>query len=221
MKLYKDDVSPFVRGIYKLVEKHNLDVEFVDVKLFEGEHLKDEYKGISRGQTVPSLVDGDIKIGQSNSILKYLCTKHNLPEYPQDVDQQREVNEMLDFLISDYHSFVHLLNNIVGILPFVTYSSESIHKEIKETSENKKIRYMNLLEERLSKNKFLCGDTETIADYLGFSIVSFGFMNKDFSLESFPNLEQWLGNFKKEVDEYKNVLHQTAAAIEQMRLQPA
>lgn len=48
LTLYKLDVSPAVRSVYMVIEALNIpDVEYVNVDLLSGEHLKEDYLKVS------------------------------------------------------------------------------------------------------------------------------------------------------------------------------
>ena len=76
-----------------------LDYEFNKVNLFEGEHLKPEYKAVNPMHTVPCLVDGDLTLNESRAINIYLAQKYDtkLNLLPKDPAEAAKVHQRLYF----------------------------------------------------------------------------------------------------------------------------
>lgn len=59
-----------------------------NMDLWSGDTKKEEYLTIYPVGKLPFITDGDVKLGESNAILKYLCeTKSSIPEnlWPKDL----------------------------------------------------------------------------------------------------------------------------------------
>ena len=57
---------------------------------------------------VPTLVDGDLTLGESSAILKYLAEKFDLAAYPKDAKKRAKVNEMMDWFNTHfYHDYAY------------------------------------------------------------------------------------------------------------------
>ena len=55
------------------------------------------YLGLNPNGKVPTLVDGDVVIWESNTILRYLATKHGATAlYPTDLAQRSQVERWMD-----------------------------------------------------------------------------------------------------------------------------
>jgi len=193
---YQFNLSPFTRAITLLAYNNKIDLDFIDVDLFQGQHLSEDYATINPNQTVPCLVDGNITIWQSNSILRYLCLKYDLPEYPNTLEARIRVDNMLDFFTSDFTSSFFLNFCLVGILPTITYSSQEINEEVIEKSEPYRLKHFDFIENTLSNNSFLCGDSVTIADYQLVMLLTMGAI-KQFDFSPYPNISRLLAYFKQ------------------------
>ena len=74
-------------------------VQMVDVNLFEGEHLREEYLKVNPQHTVPMLADNDFYIWDSHAIVTYLVTKYGKNDdlYPADPEKRAIIDQRLHF----------------------------------------------------------------------------------------------------------------------------
>ena len=49
------------------------------------------------------LEDGDFRLTEGSAILKYLADKYDLPVYPKDLKQRAKVNEIIDWLNTQFY----------------------------------------------------------------------------------------------------------------------
>ena len=52
---------------------------------------------------MPVIEDGDLHLTESSAILKYLADKIGSPAYPKDLKQRAKVNEMMDWLNTNFY----------------------------------------------------------------------------------------------------------------------
>jgi glutathione S-transferase len=96
--LYHFPYSQHARRVVSLMEEANLEYELRHVEMGKGEHLSAEYLAINPNHQVPTLVDGEVKIHESNAILRYLCVKHDLDAwYPRHPASRAKVEQWLDW----------------------------------------------------------------------------------------------------------------------------
>ncbi len=60
-----------------------------------------EYSAMNPMQKVPTLVDGDTVVWQSNTILRYLANKTKSALYPADPAQRSQVERWMDWLLAE------------------------------------------------------------------------------------------------------------------------
>ena len=103
MKLYMHPVSMTSRPIRFFIAENKIPVDEITVDLFTGEHTKPPYTDMNPNALVPMIEDGDLKLTESSAILKYLADKIGSPAYPKDLKQRAKVNEMMDWLNTNFY----------------------------------------------------------------------------------------------------------------------
>ncbi|CAB3233289.1 unnamed protein product [Arctia plantaginis] len=75
------------------------DVQYIDVKLLEGEHLTEEYQKLNPLHTIPMLKDDDFVVWDSHAICTYLVTVYGDDDslYPKDPKKRAIVDQRLHF----------------------------------------------------------------------------------------------------------------------------
>lgn len=110
---------------------------------------------------VPAVIDGDVVLRESNSIVRYLATKHGPDEiYPKDPVQRAHVEQWMDW--ANYETSISLRGAFLGGMLneppwnnpwFIQQGQQQITREVGQ------------LEEHLQRGgPFMCGDRFTLAD---------------------------------------------------------
>jgi glutathione S-transferase len=176
MKLYMHPVSMTSRPVRLFIAENKIPVEEVTVDLFTGEHYGPAYSAVNPNNLVPVIEDGDLRLTESSAILKYLADKIGSPAYPKDLKQRAKVNEMMDWLNTNfYRDWAYNL------------AYPQLFPNQKRRSDDHWIG---------PKKQYLCGDQITIADYFGAALVTLGEVIRC-DLSAYPNVERWLNNMKK------------------------
>ena len=197
MKIYYHPISTTSRPLMLFAEESGLDIEFKVVDLFTGEHLKPEYAGINPNHLVPVLEDGDFRLTESSAILKYLAEKSGSKAYPADLRRRAKVNEMMDWLNTQFYRDYGYGLIYPQIYPNLRRPTEEQQSGTIAWGKDKAAGWLKVLDQNLigPKNAYLCGSEISLADYLGTPFVTVGEVIRcDFSL--YPNIRRWLGNMK-------------------------
>jgi glutathione S-transferase len=75
MKLYYVVGSPNCRNVHAVLNHLQLEVERVYFDFFAGDLRQPDYLALSPNGKVPTLVDGDLVLSESNAIMQYLADK--------------------------------------------------------------------------------------------------------------------------------------------------
>jgi glutathione S-transferase len=198
MKLYMHPVSMTSRPVRLFIAENNIPVEEQVVDLFSGEHYKEPFLAVNPNHMVPVLEDGDFRLTESSAILKYLADKVDSPAYPKDLKKRAKVNEVMDWINSNFYrdwayGFIY-----PQVFPHHKRRTDEIHSATIEWGKERAQGWLTLLDQYwIGPGKpYLCGDQITIADYFGAGLVTLGEVIRcDFG--KYPNIQRWLGNMKK------------------------
>ncbi len=198
MKLYMHPVSMTTRPVRLFIAENNMPMDEVFIDLMKGEHYGDAYTAVNPNRMVPMLEDGDFRLTESSAILKYLADKIGSPAYPKDLKARAKVNEMMDWLNTNFYRDWGYGLAYPQLFPHHKRRSDEAHAGAIEWGANNSKNWLKLLNDHWigPKNNYLCGNEITIADYFGAGLVTLGeVIGCDFS--PYPNIQRWLGNMKK------------------------
>lgn len=100
MKLLGRKTSGNVQKVMFLLEELKLPYEREDYGRQFNNTQTPEYLSKNPNAKVPTLVDGDLVIWESNTILRYLATKHKSALYPTDPAKRTHVERWMDWQLS-------------------------------------------------------------------------------------------------------------------------
>jgi glutathione S-transferase len=191
-------VSMTSRPVRLFIAENNIPVDEQVVDLFTGEHYQPPYLAINPNHMVPVLEDGDFRLTESSAILKYLADKIDSPTYPKDLKKRAKVNEMMDWINTNFYRDWGYNLCYPQLFPHLKRRSDEAQAATLEFGRENAKRWLKLLNDHwIGPNKpYLCGNDITIADYFASGIVSLGeVIGVDFS--PYPNVKRWLDNMKK------------------------
>jgi glutathione S-transferase len=196
MKLYYHPVSTTSRPVLLFIQENSIPAELQVVDLMTGEHMKPPYSGMNPSKLVPMIEDGDFRLTESSAILKYLAEKTGSPAYPKDLKARARVNERMDWINTQLCRDLAYGLVYPQIFPNHKRPSDEHQKGQLAWAQERAKSWMKILDESLvGKQKYLCGDQITIADYFASSFVSLAeFIRADFS--PYPNLKAWYERMK-------------------------
>ena len=197
MKLYMHPVSMTCRPVrlFAADNKIAMDEEFVD--LMTGAHTQPAYAAVNPNCLVPMLEDGDLKLTESSAILKYLADKIGSPAYPKDLKARAKVNEMMDWINTNFYRDWGYNLCYPQLFPNLKRRSDEAQAATLEFGKENAKRWFKILNDHWigPKKTYLCGDQITIADYFGAGIVTLGeIIGVDYA--PYPNVKRWLDTMK-------------------------
>ena len=198
MKLYMHPVSTVCRPIRLFCAENGIEIEEETVDLMTGAHHQERYVALNPNRQVPLLVDGDLRLTEGSAILKYLADEYHLPSYPADLKKRAKVNEVMDWLNTQFYRDFGYGLIYPQLFPHHKRRSEEAHSGAIAWGQQGAKNWLQVLNDHWigPNNKYLCGNEITIADYFGAGLVSIGeWIGCDFA--AYPNVKRWLENMKK------------------------
>ena len=119
-----------------------------------------EYIALNPNSVVPTLIDGDFVLWESNVIVRYLCAKHSMGDlYPSDLQERFDAERWMDwqqttFSPSGRNAFWELIR-----IPEAQRDMQKVEASIASTEP-----LLDRLESHLAKNAFMACGRFTMAD---------------------------------------------------------
>ena len=149
--------APNPTKVALFLEEAGLAYEAIPVDTRKGEQHKLEYLAINPNAKVPTIVDGDVTVFDSNAILLYLAEKTGKFLPPKSDKLRGELWSWLMFVASGVGPYsgqsVH----------FRAYAPDKIDYALNRYAYEAQ-RHFSILDVRLTKQKYMIGDTYTIVD---------------------------------------------------------
>nr|8AGQ_A Chain A, Glutathione transferase [Populus trichocarpa] len=164
VKVYGPAVAVCPQRVMACLLEKGVEFDLVHVDLDSGEQKLPEFLLKQPFGQVPVVEDGDFKLFESRAIIRYYAAKYE-DRGPNLLGNTLEEKALVDqWLEIEAHNFNDLVFNIVFqvvILPRIGQQGDS---ELVRTYEEKLEKVLDVYEKRLSKSKYLAGDSFTLAD---------------------------------------------------------
>lgn len=189
MKLYQFPLSPNSRRVVAVLKHLQIPCELQTIDLSKREQLAPDFIQLNPNHKLPTLVDGDFVLWESNAIMQYLCSKvaHNTL-YPTDPVKQADINRWLFWQTAHWGS-------ACGILIFERIIKPAFklgEPDIQEVAKGEELvhRFASVLEAHLQGREWLVGDNLTLADYAVGSFLDLAAMAQ-FPLAPYSEIPRW------------------------------
>jgi glutathione S-transferase len=187
IKFYTYSISGHAHRVELLLSMLNLPFERIEVNLRAREHKSAAFLARYPFGQVPAIEDGDVTLGDSNSILVYLAKRYDAggPWMPEDPVGAARVQRWLSVAAGE------LYNGPVAARGYALFRNKPVPSEVNEAAG----RIFTLLEQHLAGQRFLAGANPTLADIAIYSYTALVDEGR-ISLEPYPNLRAWLARFE-------------------------
>ncbi len=149
--------APNPMKVALMLEETGLPYEAIPVDTRKGDQHKAEYTAVNPNAKVPSIIDGDATVFDSNAILLYLGEKTGKFVSGNSPKERGELLSWLMFIASGVGPYsgqsVHFRNYTPEKIPY------AINRYMYEAQ-----RHYGIIEARLAKQKYMLGDKYTIVD---------------------------------------------------------
>ena len=188
--LYTTPLSANGRKVLAASNHLGLAPEIRLVNVYRGEGRSPQYLAINPSGKIPTLVEGDFTLSESNAILQYLCEAHG--EYrlwSREPKGRAAIARWLFWESAHWQPvLIAVLSSFVGhrLLPEVLPSPhEGVHWDDELLQP-----LLQMLESSLTVHPFLAGETLTIADFSVAGMMTY-FRVAKFPFHRTPALAAW------------------------------
>lgn len=197
MKLYMHPISTTSRPILQFIADNSIPVDMQAVDVLKGEQYGEAYSKLNPNHLIPMLEDGDFRLTESATILRYLAQKIDSPAYPKDLRQRARVDEVLDWFNSNFYRDWGYGLVYPQVFPHLKRENPAVQAAVVAWGQEKSRGWLQILNDHwIGSKPYLCGNSITIADYFGTSLTTAGeIIHCEFN--AYPNICRWLGNMKK------------------------
>jgi glutathione S-transferase len=188
MKLYGFPPSPNTWKVRAVASYLNVPLDFEVVDL--SKPRTPAYLSINPTGRTPTLIDGDFRLWESNAITQYIAAKNGSALWPNDPQQRADITRWQCWQLAHWGAeacqpltFQRLVKQLFNLGPpdqaAVAKASEAFNRDAA------------VLEAQLARQKYLVGDTLTLAD---FAVAAAALYAKQagLPLEPYGNVRAWL-----------------------------
>ncbi|MEM9630399.1 MAG: glutathione S-transferase family protein [Pseudomonadota bacterium] len=164
----------------------DLKVERLDIGGAFGGNNTSEYLSRNPNGRIPTLLDGDFVLWESNTIVRYLCEKHGAsPWLPVDLENRAQASQWMDWYIAELHPpMTTLFWQLIRTSP-EDRDAAAIDKAIENCS-----RLWTVLDNHLASHTYVLGTDISMAD-IPVGCSAYRWHNMDFPRPDLPALKEW------------------------------
>lgn len=183
-----------VQKVLWCLRELDLGYDRIDAGLHFGKNNEPPYLAMNSNGRVPTLVDGDFVLWESNSVMRYLCLAYGResPIYPAPPKQRAAVDRWLDWTLSTLQPVDRPVFWTLVRTPVEKRDMVAIQKDV-----DAEAVVWRIVEAQVATRRFIEGDQFTIAD-----IALGAFARRWFGVEgvtkpTLPNLERWFAQISE------------------------
>lgn len=198
MRLHHDPASTTSRPVAHFAADAGIDLELVYVSLANGEHHAEAFRGLNPNTQVPVLEDEGFVLTEASAILKYLAEGVGSPAYPAERQARARVNERMDWFNTGFYRDAAYGLVYPELMPHLRQPTPEQQAAASHRARMATARWLEILDrDLLGDRPFVCGETITLADYLGGSYVSLlQLVGYDFAAHQ--NVRHWLERLRRQ-----------------------
>lgn len=194
MKLYAVVGSGNCRKVQATVSSLGMDVDIEYLDFFAGDLTRPEFLAMNPNGRVPTLVDGDFTLWESNAIMQYLADK-----VPGNTLFPHDPQIRADIVRWQYWELAHF-NNAMAMIAYQTVLKAQLLKQepnqpVVDYAMESLNEFSAVLEGHLSGRDYVVGNGITLADYSIINIEGFKDMIP-FDWSGYPGLNAYFDRMR-------------------------
>jgi len=189
MKLYGFAPSPNTWQVRALAAHIGVPVDFVPLDFTKGDTKTPAFLAVNPTGRTPALTDGDFKLWETLAIMQYVAGKKANPLWPDDARARADITRWQSWNLAHWNRDAwapvlseRLVKKMLNLgPPDETVIAKGVEAFNKEAA---------MLDAHLGKQKYLVGDTLTIADF-AVAATLFYAKEAELPLGPYPHLRGW------------------------------
>ena len=209
-RLYTSLLSANGRKTVSIIKHLRLDIDIKEVNVYRGEGNDADYLGINPLAKIPSLVDGELRLWESNAILVYLSERYAdnalfsaMSDAPGSAQRRADILRWLFF--ESAHWQVALNRILAARVAQILFNKHDETRKTVAWRDAEIVRYLALLDQQLKNQAFVCGDTVTLADFSLAAMTTY-FSCCDFPARKYPAIGAWCDRMNQ-IPAWRETLH--------------
>ncbi|MEM9070034.1 MAG: glutathione S-transferase family protein [Myxococcota bacterium] len=201
MKLYLTEGSPACKKVLATVRAVDAkDIESIPVSPLTGETHTEDYLRMNGNGKVPTLVDGELTLWESNAIMQYLADKFGGDAiFPKDPVTRADIVRWQFWEANHYNQAANAILSETTFKQLLGIEGGP-NEAILQSATKDFHRFAKVLDDHLTDRAFLVGETVTLAD---FSVAMFTpFVTADETtvpVKDYAALTRWYGAMREYV----------------------
>jgi glutathione S-transferase len=181
-----------VQKVLWCLRELDLAYDRIDAGMAFGKNDQPAYLAMNPNGRVPTLVDGDFTLWESNSVMRYLCLAYGEGStiYPQAPRQRAAVDRWLDWTLSTLQPVDRPVFWALVRTPPEKRDMVAIQKD----ADAEAVQW-RIVDAQLASRDFIEGDQFTIADIALGAYARRWFGVEGIAKPKLPNLERWFAQF--------------------------
>ena len=186
LKIIGRKTSSNVQKVLWVCGELNLPFEREDLGGPFGGNDTARYRALNPNGKVPTIVDQDFVLWESNSCTRYLSARHGADTlYPDNLKTRSSAERWMDWQISTVSpTLVPVFWGLIRTPP-KERNAEEIEKARKKLSAN-----LSILDTHLKNSKYIAGESFTMGD-IPIGITAYRWYNMEMEREPYQDLKRW------------------------------
>ena len=189
LTLHTTSLSANGRKAISVARHLELDIIVHQVNVYNGEGDNPHYRSLNPWGKIPTLVDGELVIWESNAIILYLSEQYGGNRlYATQPNERANINKWLFWESSHWQPvLVRVLAARVSQVLFES-GDELIESHWRDTELVMMLEYLEVL---LGKSPYLAGESLSLADFSVAAMTTY-FRVCNFPADSYPAIQAWM-----------------------------
>jgi len=192
LKIWGRANSVNVQKVLWCLRELDLAYQRIDAGMAFGKNNEPAYLAMNPNGRVPTLVDGDFVLWESNSVMRYLCLAYGRGSaiYPAAAKQRAAVDRWLDWTLSTLQPVDRPVFWALVRTPVERRDMAAIQKDV-----DAEAVVWRIVENQLATRRFIEGDDFTIADIAVGAYARRWLGVEGVAKPKLPQLERWFAQF--------------------------